>query len=331
MSAANTTGKRGSKKKKRAAMPLDPKKLMELMSDLGQAREVPAYVNLVIDVTASDRLIDCILRAFYTENPDTEVRKVLLADRLPSLPMPSDLCVIVTGQSLKVGALAALSRRLGCPCVLAIEAGQTFFAEEEQQACELAGVSADSKIIGVPLDDIVEVDFATPRPLDELGRWIVGNAPAKRVSMAADFPFMRYPFGVELTRLIAAQNGAVGVVLLVPGADMPVITFNQAKLVLQIASVYGQPLDYGRAAELAAVVAGAFGFRALARELSDTVPALGWGIKGCVAYSGTLAMGMAALEYFEEGGRINGLASKLREAVDSLIAAADAASDEPAL
>jgi len=85
----------------------------------------------------------------------------------------------------------------------------------------------------------------------------------------------------------------------VPGVDLPVLTLNQVRLVLRIAVAYGEPVDNQRALELAGIVGAGFGLRALARELLDLVPVAGWAVKGAVAYSGTRAIGEAAVRYFE--------------------------------
>ena len=317
-----------AKSKKRAKFPIDVKKLTESAEGLAESCEYPTYVNILIDVTASDALIDAVLKAFEPQNDNAEVRCVLIERGSAELSMPCDLCVVIAGESLHLGSVAAASRRLGCPTAVLVEVGETYFAESAQDAAEVLGCDfADAaEEAGIPEDTIVEVDFAEMRPLDELGCWIATNAPAKRMSMAVSFPFLRLPLAMELTRAVALKNAGVGVVFIVPGADMPVITLNQAMLVLQIAALYGQPLDGGRIVEVAAVVAGAFGFRALARELSSAAPALGWGIKGTVAYTGTMAMGKAAVECFEEGGCINELGTKIREAVDAAAAAVPSSS-----
>ena len=53
------------------------------------------------------------------------------------------------------------------------------------------------------------------------------------------------------------------------------------------------------ALELAATIGAGLGFRALARELLDFLPVLGWAVKGAVAYAGTRALGEAAVRYCE--------------------------------
>jgi uncharacterized protein (DUF697 family) len=50
------------------------------------------------------------------------------------------------------------------------------------------------------------------------------------------------------------------------------------------------------------VLGGGLGLRALARELVDLVPGLGWALKGAIAYAGTRAVGEAAVLYFAARG-----------------------------
>ena len=80
---------------------------------------------------------------------------------------------------------------------------------------------------------------------------------------------------------------------------MPVLTLNQARLVLRIGQAYGREVDQSRLPELLGVVGAGFGFRTVARELLDFVPFAGWAAKGAVAYAGTKAVGEAARRYFE--------------------------------
>jgi uncharacterized protein (DUF697 family) len=94
---------------------------------------------------------------------------------------------------------------------------------------------------------------------------------------------------------------------------MPLMTMNQGRMLLQIAAAYGQPLDTERIKELGAVVAGGFLFRTFARELVGLIPGFGWAVKGGIAYSGTIAMGTAAIEYFEDGADLGGVVKALSE------------------
>ena len=107
----------------------------------------------------------------------------------------------------------------------------------------------------------------------------------------------------ELARLLGAkvarQNGMVGAAVFIPGVDFPVLTINQLRLVLRLAAAYGQQLDAQRLPEILGVVGTALGFRAVARQALGVVPVAGWAVKGGVAYTGTRAVGEAAIRYFE--------------------------------
>ena len=91
----------------------------------------------------------------------------------------------------------------------------------------------------------------------------------------------------------------VGLVRLVPGSDLPLMTANQAKLALDIAAAHGRALEPARALELAGVVGGGLAWRAVARTLVSMLPGLGTLARVGVAYGGTLATGAALRLRFE--------------------------------
>jgi len=155
--------------------------------------------------------------------------------------------------------------------------------------------------------------------LDQLATWFAETRSDLKLAFAANFSWMRRHIAKEAINNTAVQNGAIGLVMIIPGADLPVMTLNQAKMVLQIAAAYGQHLNKDRIKELAAVVGGGFALRAAARTAIGFVPVLGWAIRGVIGYSGTMAMGYAALEYFDKGGTPEGLAVKLKEVRDDLV------------
>lgn len=329
-----------SRKPKLPKMPLDVGKLLEFVGDVGRKRDVPVYVDLVFDPTAGDALVECMLGAFVEGETGAFVETVVLDAQVPDIPVPCDLCVVVGGTSLLLGDVASAARAKGIPTVVVVERGATFFSEDPAAsrvlARPIAGGGAghgapsspqDARAKGIPLADIVDLDLsgASKRPLDDLGAWIVDRAPAKRDALAVAFPFLRRPLALELGRENAVQNGAIGAVFFIPGADMPLITLNQARMVVQIAAVYGCPLDAGRIKEVVAVVLGGFGFRALARKVAGCIPVLGWAIKPAVAAGGTLAMARAAVEYFEEDGALKGAAEAVDKALDRAIEAVDGA------
>lgn len=309
-------------------MPIDIKELLGALTSIGNERSLPVNVNLLFDPTASERLVSLILDEFVSVDCDAQVNSIVLDGGLPDIPVPADLSIIVGGDSLLLGDIASASRAKGIPSVVVITRGETFFAEDAAAAAAFSQIAAGPDAgsapdgvaatggKGIPISDIVDVDPGAERPLDGLGAWIVSNAPAKRLALASNFAFMRRPLSVELGRECAVQNGAIGIVFFIPGADMPLITLNQARMVLQIAAAYGQPLGTERIREVLAVVASGFGCRAVARKLISFVPVMGWAVKPAVAASGTLAIACAAADYYE-GGIVESACSTASKAVSA--------------
>lgn len=122
------------------------------------------------------------------------------------------------------------------------------------------------------------------------------------VALAKGYPPFRQAVCEEIIRHNARQNAVIGA-LPIPGADMPVMTANQARMVLNIAAAYGEDLSMERARELLGVLAAGFGLRALARQAVKLVPLGGWAAAAAIGYAGTVAMGRATMLYFERGGQ----------------------------
>jgi uncharacterized protein (DUF697 family) len=148
-------------------------------------------------------------------------------------------------------------------------------------------------------ENIVRVGSGAGFPLEEITRLLARALGDKATPLAARLPALRRSVCEELIRRCSRQNGLIGVIFFVPGADMPVLTLNQVRMVLRIADAYGFEVDRERLPELLAVIGTGFGLRALARSALGIVPIAGWAVKGGIAYAGTRALGQAAMRYFE--------------------------------
>ena len=136
-------------------------------------------------------------------------------------------------------------------------------------------------------------------PLDDLARLLSGKIDEEATQLAARLPVLRAGVVSALIARVARQNGVLGAAVFVPGADLPVLTINQLRLVLRIAQAYGREIDAERLPEVIGTVGGAVALRGIARQLLAVVPVGGWAVKGAVAYAGTRALGHTAMEAFE--------------------------------
>ena len=150
----------------------------------------------------------------------------------------------------------------------------------------------------------------------DAARSIAGRAHDGAVPLAARLPALRPAVVDRIIATAARQNGVVGVLVFIPGADMPVMTVNQIRMVLQIAAAYGERVGLERAVEILSVVGIGFGLRTIAREALDFVPGPGWMVKGGFGYTATLALGKTAVRYFEEGAPLT--TSRVRRLTEKL-------------
>jgi uncharacterized protein (DUF697 family) len=159
-------------------------------------------------------------------------------------------------------------------------------------------------------ENIVRVAGGARFPLDEIAKRLSRALGEAATPLAARLPVLREAVCEELIRRFSRRNGVIGVVVFVPGADLPILTVNQIRLVLRIADAYGFEIDRERIPEVLAVIGSAFGLRALARKSIGLVPLVGWAVKGGIAYAGTRALGEAAIRYFEKRAPVTKVAGE---------------------
>ena len=86
-------------------------------------------------------------------------------------------------------------------------------------------------------------------------------------------------------------------------SDTAFLTMNQVRMAFLLAGASGHKIGYReQKAEIGSIVAGAFGWRALARELSGKIP-MGGGLipKAAIAYAGTFVAGQSLERYYRLG------------------------------
>jgi uncharacterized protein (DUF697 family) len=148
-------------------------------------------------------------------------------------------------------------------------------------------------------ENVVRVAPGSGFPMEEIATAIARVLGEHATPLAARLPVLRDAVVDRLIAQFARQNGVIGVAVFVPGADFPILTANQLRMLMRIADAYGFELDRERIPEVLGVVGTGYGFRSIARSLLGVVPIAGWAVKGGIAYGGTRALGEAARRYFE--------------------------------
>lgn len=134
--------------------------------------------------------------------------------------------------------------------------------------------------------------------------------------LARQFPAFRDPMVERTIHAVARENALFAIATALPdvipslvelpwivgefATDTVFLTGNQIRMSFLIAAAYGKEVGYShQKGAILSIAAGAFGWRALARELVAKIP-LGGGLipKGAIAYAGTYAVGKSLELYY---------------------------------
>lgn len=294
-------------------LPVDLKSLIDEATDIKAAQNTELSVSIYVDETAPAELVAHVRNAFASTMPTVRMALSYL-DKSFFPQKKDDIAIVVAGESAKIGAAAMTLRVVHVPCMVVTLSPSAVAerAESTRKAVPEGDLVAPYELDAIPegLSEPFVLDEQAKASLDDrMGRWIVSVCRDKRLAFAVAFPFMRKPLARDAVQATSMQNAGIGLVPIIPGADLPIMTLNQAKMMLQIAAAYGHEMDKDRVKELAAVIGGAYLCRTLARELVEFIPVLGFVFRTGIAYGGTAALGYAAIEYFEGGENVAGVAN----------------------
>ena len=174
---------------------------------------------------------------------------------------------------------------------------------ERMRAASLAHVPIIGVSEGASLPYVLDTALVVAKPGQPVPTAAVARTVARvladgGVGLAARLPVLREPVVDELISAASLQNAKFAAAVWIPGVDMPILTLNQARMVLRIAVAHGHELGRERLADIAGVVGAGFGFRTVGRQLVGMVPFAGWATRGAIAYGGTRAIGEAARRRF---------------------------------
>lgn len=148
---------------------------------------------------------------------------------------------------------------------------------------------------------------------DEPGRTvheILSECSELELALARNFYSFRQPVVDRIIHKVSKDNAVFAVLTALPdvlpsfielpwtvgefASDTAFITINQIRMAFLIAAASDKPVGYSlQKGEIATIVTGAFGWRALARELVGKIP-FGGGLlpKGAIAFAGTYVVGL---------------------------------------
>ncbi|MGE5648113.1 MAG: hypothetical protein ACM336_20235 [Acidobacteriota bacterium] len=160
--------------------------------------------------------------------------------------------------------------------------------------------------------------FDAARPERTIRR-IVERREDLSLALARNFLPFRKPVIDRIVRSIAKENATFSAVTALPdiipslielpwavgefASDTAFLTMNQVRMAFLLAGASDQDVGYKeQRVQIAGIVAGAFGWRALARELVGKIP-FGGGLipKAAIAYAGTFTVGTGLERFYRIG------------------------------
>jgi uncharacterized protein (DUF697 family) len=281
-------------------LPINPASLIKAALKAFKASEQPLQILLALDPRLDPALAQALARALVSEVDTTTVAVVGLSyagdPGTPALSIPAGTgCVVACTTTAELGLEAYIAGKLHSVPVL--------IATPEADILRQAATEANLALPAHQTCDIVAGPLAEAGIRDAVGAVATMLCKAlkkQRLGLARAFAFIREPYAHVLAQETALRNTAVAVLPVVPGADLPVLTLNQAIMIVQIALAYGIRIDVARIKEALWLVASAYGCRTVARVLAGRIPLLGWAIRGGVGYSATMALGVAASAYYAQ-------------------------------
>ena len=161
-------------------------------------------------------------------------------------------------------------------------------------------------------------------PTDEARtiREVLDAKPELDLPLARNFHVFREPVMDDIIQRVSKENALFSIASALPNViptffelpwsigefatDTAFLTMNQVRMALLMAGACGDPVGYReQVAQIGLIIGGAFGWRAIARELAGKIP-LGGGLipKGAIAYAGTYAVGASLKRYHLQGVKL---------------------------
>jgi hypothetical protein len=158
-----------------------------------------------------------------------------------------------------------------------------------------------------------------PQEPQRLVEEILARREELGLPLARLFPPFRRPVTAQIIATISKENAVIAVATALPNiapgllwlpwaiteltSDTALLTVNQIRMLFLLGAASDREIGYReQRAEIGSIIAGAFGWRALARELAGKIP-FGAGLipKAAVAYAGTFVVGSSIERLYRVG------------------------------
>lgn len=290
-------------------LPIDPGKIKNAAVEVQQNVDVEVHINVYYDSNSNQTMMESF-RDFLTQADNTvTINFIDLAENNLYMEFAPDFALVFVGDGkLAVDTYIEL-RAYEVPCLmLAIN------PEEVVNACGNSLNSIRKTDLICPAYSTYDwigdpnlggrIDFSSyNRAMDmsfkkKMTDWLYISSEAVQVAYAAKFPFLRDAIAVRVINATAIENAGIGAIKLFRGADMPIMTLNQARMILELAAIYNYKVNSDRIIEIVVLVLSAIGFKYLSKHVNKKIKLPSFLIDAAFGFGGTQLLGYAAKEYF---------------------------------
>ncbi|MGI6249899.1 MAG: GTPase [Anaerolineaceae bacterium] len=158
--------------------------------------------------------------------------------------------------------------------------------------------------LGISKDQILPISALKGDGLSNVVMSVVAADPTLTVSLAHAMPAYRQKLAWRTITTSASLSAAIALTPL-PVIDFVPLVATQSGMVMTIARIYDYKITLARARELILTFGLGMIGRTLFQQLSKLGGVPGWLLSSAIASSMTVAMGYAAMQWFEKGERLN--------------------------
>lgn len=194
-------------------------------------------------------------------------------------------------------------KRIGKPTIVAVN------KVDELKGNQSGDHFATEVAVALDAPGVIPISAKTGENVaEELIPVIIEASPDAALAIGRELPAYRREAAQRIIRNATFISLAAGLEP-IPFVDIPILLGTQIRLVLRLATLYGEQLDsadakkYAR--ELIATIAGGLGLRYVAQQAAKVVPFGGDFIAGAIAAGATWSIGQVAQEYYEGNKQLN--------------------------
>lgn len=304
------------------ALPIDPSKIKKAADEVLDEVASNFNVNVYVDPTANEDMVFSMKDHFDTSDDHVQINYINMQEHKLRMDLDPAFAIILAGadrysvltyQALQVKEVPVLIMCIDPHLIVNAAKASGVDVRKGDVICPSL-----KKYTWVEGPDGASIDFNDYNEgmdaslKSKLTDWLYYYSEAVQISFAAHFPFLRSAISIRLINACAIENAGVGVLKILPGADMPLMTLNQARMLLELAGIYGYDISSDRIIEMVVLVLSAFGFRYLSNYVNDNSPIPEFVVDAVFGFGGTELIGFLAREYFSRGLAPEGLVEKCK-------------------